>query len=220
MNLCELFMIDISQHHNLQFLIQYGFWLAIPLMIIEGPITTILMAFFASFGYFNIYAVFAAGFFADLISDSVYYAIGHFSGPHFIDRFGKYFKLSKRTLPAVKKFYHEHGAKSVFFAKILTGVVPPIFIIAGYSKMNLKKFYKYAALGGLIWTAAMVALGYFFGEQLEKNIDNLQMLFQRTGIILISLIILVFIYKFYVHRLIEKHLKILLDGIAGESDRK
>lgn len=196
----------------IHFFLAYGYWIALPLMVVSGPVATILMATAASFGYFNPYAVFGLGFLADLIGDTIYYFLGFYFGEKIIRRFGRFVKLSAEKLPAIGKFYAHHGGKSIFFAKILTGLVPPVFIFAGYSKMNLKKFYCHAALGGALWSGAMVFLGYYLGREFRGDVSDLESLFSRTRLILLSALALFIVYKFYLHRVIERHLKYLSDA--------
>ena len=204
--------MELPDSPILQFLIQNGYWIAVPIMIIEGPIATIIMAFFASFGFFNPFVVFAFSLLADLISDTVFYAIGYYNGSWFTKKFGKYFKLNERTFKTVQNFFDEHGGKSLFIAKILSGVVPPMFIVAGFSRVKLKKFYTFSALGGLLWSGAMVALGYFFGAQLEGDFANVTKLITGGGGILAFLLIFFFVYKVYLHKILEKHWNLVLSN--------
>ena len=204
--------MDLPENSILQFLILNGYWFAVPIMIVEGPIATIVLAFFASFGYFNPFVVLAVGFTADMISDGVFYAIGYYNGNWVIKRFGKYFKLNEKTFEVVRRFYDKHGGKSVFFAKILSGVVPPIFIVAGYSRMQLRRFYKFAAMGGIIWSSGLVTLGYFFGSQFQGSFGNVARLLTRTGLISVAILALVVVYKFYLHKLLERKLKLVFSN--------
>lgn len=213
-------------HHHLpanalaQFLILHGYWFAVPIMIVEGPVVTVAMGFFASFGYFNPFVVFLLGFFSDLISDTAFYLLGFLNGQKVINRFGRLLRFNDRTAESVKQFYDRHGGKSVFIAKILTGIVPPVFIVAGYSRMNLKKFYSFAAAGGVIWSGGLVALGYFFGSQFEGHFSNIGRIFGITGIVLLGVLILFFVYRFYLHKLIERRLKIFFNGPSNHADKE
>ena len=200
--------MNLPDSPTLQFLIQNGYWIAVPIMIIEGPIVTLVMAFFASFGYFNPFVVLFFSFMADLVSDSVFYAIGHYNGSWFTRRFGHFFKLNDNTYRIVQNFFDKHGGKSIFFAKILSGVVPPIFIVAGYSRLPLKKFYTFAALGGILWSSGLVSLGYFFGSRLEGDFSNVTRLITGTGLILVFILVFFMVYKFYLHKFLEKKWKL------------
>ncbi|MEK9181023.1 MAG: DedA family protein [Patescibacteria group bacterium] len=212
-------MPPLPDNATLQFLILHGYWIAVPIMIVEGPIATVVMAFFASFGFFNPFFVLLAGFSSDMVSDSVFYYIGQFFGQRFIRRFGRYFGLSEKNYHHIKNFYDSHGGKSVFLAKILTGVVPPVFIVAGYSRMNLKKFYAFSALGGIIWSGGLVALGYYFGSQLAGDFRNVGRLFGVSGFALFGLLALFVIYRFYLRKIIERRLHLISNGSRTYEDK-
>src|SRR3989344_3788109 len=201
--------MELPEHSTLQFLITNGYWIAVPIMIVEGPIATMVMAFFASFGYFNPIVVFIFSFLADMVSDFAFYAIGRFSGEGFVSRFGKYFKLSPRMFEVVQSFYERHGGKSIFLAKILVGVVPPVFIVAGYSRMKLKRFAAFAAIGGIIWSARLVCLGYFFGTQFSGEFRNIAELLTGAGLVMLIILAVFIVYRFYIHKLIERKLKLV-----------
>jgi len=204
----------------LQFLIQYGYWFAIPIMIIEGPIATIVMAFFASFGYFNPFVVLFFSFTADLISDSGFYAIGRYNGSWFTRKFGRYFNINDNTYGLVQNFFDKHGGKSIFFAKILSGVVPPVFIVAGFSRFPLKKFYTYAAIGGVLWSGALVSLGYFFGSRLEGDFSNISQLITGTGLVFVCILVFLILYQFYFHKILEKKWKLAFSNEKNSKNIK
>lgn len=204
-------MGNLPDNSLLQFLILHGYWFAIPIMIVEGPIASIVMGFFSSFGYFNPFIVFLVAVISDMVSDSVFYAVGYLRGDDIIRRFGHYIKLSPKNMDVVKDFYDRHGGKSVFFAKIMTGVVPPIFIFAGYSKMELKKFYTFAIMGGVLWSAGLVALGYYFGEQLD-DLHTLRQFFGIAGIASVSLLAVFVLYQFKLGKILRRWLRLDFNG--------
>lgn len=205
-------MPALPDNPTLQFLILHGYWFAVPIMIIEGPIITIVMSFFASFGYFNPFAIFVLSVLSDAVSDSFFYVLGYFGGEPLISRFGKYFKLTPQVLVKVEKFFERHGGKTVFFAKVTTGLVAPVIITAGFIKMNLRKFYYFDFLGGIIWSGGLVALGYYFGRQFKGDFRNIALVFRSTGIIFFCLLLLFFIYRFYLHKIVERRFKLFGDN--------
>lgn len=210
--------MDLPSNQLLQFLILHGYWIALPIMIVEGPIATVVMAFFASFGYFNPFVILVFSVLADLVSDTLFYLIGYWNGNRFIKRFGRYFKLSEKTLPIISGFYKRHGGKSVFWAKLLKGTVPPIYIVAGFSRMNMGRFYLFAALGGMAWSSVLVTLGYYFGRHLRGSFEEMGKFFSITGLILVLLLSLIIVYKFYLSKLLSQKLKLLLDK-AGNNEK-
>ena len=146
-----------------QFLSDYGYWIIFPLMILEGPITTIMAGVLASLGAFNIWVVLFLSITADIFGDIFLYKIGWRWGYSFVDKAGKYIGITTERVKRIDKFFRKHGSKAVFMAKSTTGLCFATFIVAGIVKMDFKKFVKYSFLGGLIWSGFLVGMGYFYG---------------------------------------------------------
>ncbi|MBI4053843.1 MAG: DedA family protein [Candidatus Doudnabacteria bacterium] len=208
--------MSLDYQEVIVFVLHYGYWFAIPLMIVEGPVTTIVMGFLSSFGYFHPFGVFLAGLFADLVSDSVYYLAGYFSGDRLLKKFGRFFHLSEKTLPGIKSFYALHGGKSIFLAKILPGLVPPVITVAGITKTSFQKFLLFATLGGVVWSAGLVVFGYYFGSQFEGNFSNLKSALGQSGLVMFSVFATFVVYRVYLHKIVERKLKLFLDNNAKQ----
>lgn len=145
------------------FLQHYGYWMLLPMMIIEGPITTVIAAMLSSLGMFNIGIVFAFSLAGDLIGDITFYVLGYKFGMGFVKHLGKYIGVNEKLVLRVKKYFSLHGGKTIFVVKTTVGLCWVTFITAGIVKMNFKKFLKYSFYGGLVWSSFLVALGYFYG---------------------------------------------------------
>jgi membrane protein DedA with SNARE-associated domain len=122
-----------------------------------------------------------------------YYIAYFFGRLLFIDK-GKYFFLNPSKLKKIEQFFAEHGAISVFTGRFLPGVKHFISFPAGLAKMNLKLFAIYTALGGAIWCAILITLGYIIGENehlIKKYLKQLNLIF----IILVSVLVIYYIWK-------------------------
>ncbi|MDP2665084.1 MAG: hypothetical protein Q8P23_00320, partial [bacterium] len=63
-----------------ELILQYRYWILIPLSLIEGPVVAFVAGTLASLGYFNMSFLAVLFFVRDVGLDGVYYAIGHFGG--------------------------------------------------------------------------------------------------------------------------------------------
>src|SRR3989344_6752112 len=63
-----------------ELILEYRYWILIPLTFIEGPVVAFVAGTFAAVGFFNMYFLAALFFVRDVGLDGVYYAIGHFGG--------------------------------------------------------------------------------------------------------------------------------------------
>lgn len=184
----------------LQFLITYGYWLAMPIMILEGPIITIVMGFLASFGFFNIFIVIILGVISDLISDFIYYWSGLRGGPKVLSKFKINQLEDNDILQKMRLRFQDHPWKIFFGAKVLTGIAHTTFVLAGVTKFGYKRMLKYTIPGGIIWSAGLAVLGYYFG----KHATTISELLSRTGLILFFALVAFLLYKFWFGRYISK----------------
>jgi len=151
-----------------QFLTEYGYWIMFPLMIIEGPIVTLIAALLASFGVFDIYIVFSLSVAGDIFGDVLFYGAGRKWGMHFVQHIGRHIGITEGLVIKMEKFFVNHGGKAIMIVKSTTGLCWATFIAAGIVKMPFKKFLLYSFLGGLLWSAFLVFMGYFFGNLYGK----------------------------------------------------
>ena len=152
----------------------WGYPTMLFLMIVEGPIVTIVAAFLASLGYFNIFAVFALSVAGDVIGDIILYHIGYFGGQKILPKVEKFLKVSQSTVEKLKKKFHENSGKIIFYVKSTAGLSYITFITAGTLRMRFSKFVKFSILGGLVWSSFLVVVGYFFGYAADKIGDYIK----------------------------------------------
>jgi membrane-associated protein len=173
----------------------WGYPAMLALMIIEGPIVTIIAAFLSSLGYFNIGIVFALSVTGDVIGDAILYHIGYFGGEKILPKVEKFLKISEATVNKLKQKFYENSGRIIFYVKSTTGLSYIAFITAGTLRMKFSKFVAYSILGGLIWSSFLVVIGYFFGYAADK----ISAYIKYTGIIIfvlaISVLILINLYK-------------------------
>lgn len=132
-------------------------------MVIEGPVATIIAAMLASLGAFAWPLVLLFSVLGDIIGDVLLYAAGYKWGMNFVDGFGKYMGITRKTVLKMEKYFEKHGGKTIFAVKSTTGLCWATFAAAGIVKMDFKKFLKNSILGGIVWSGFLVAMGYFYG---------------------------------------------------------
>lgn len=80
----------------------------------------------------------------------------------------------KERLVAAEAFYKKHGALTIVLACFVPIIRTFVPIVAGVSKMEVKKFVPFNILGTFLWTQTFTYLGYFAGEQLRKMGVNIE----------------------------------------------
>ena len=90
-------------------------------------------------------------------------------------RYGKYLMMTPAKLTKLENFFYEHGVISTLTGRLIPGLRHYISFPAGLARMNLNKFIIYTALGGGIWMAVLLGLGYYIGENEELVMSYLPM---------------------------------------------
>jgi membrane-associated protein len=146
-----------------QFLHQHGYWIMLPLMIVEGPVATLISAILASLGAFNAWIVLILSILGDMAGDVILYGAGYYFGMGFVRNIGKYVGITENLVLRMEKYFEQHGGKTIFAVKSTTGLCWATFTAAGIVKMDFRKFLKNSFYGGIVWSSFLVAMGYFYG---------------------------------------------------------
>jgi len=177
------------------FLSQYGYWGMLPLMIIEGPIVTIIAAMLASLGAFSWTIVLVLSMAGDVIGDVILYGLGYRYGMGFVRGFGKYMGITEKLVLKMEKYFEKHGGKTIFAVKSTTGLCWAAFTAAGIVKMDFRKFVKYSVLGGIVWSGLLISMGYFYGFLWREISQYIDWIGWAIGGIAVVSYILITLYK-------------------------
>lgn len=159
----------------LEFLIHYSYpilflWVLIEQLGLPLPGLPLLLAAgaLAGRGYLNLLAVVAVPVFACMCSDFLWFQIGRHRG---IGVLGWICRLSLEPDSCVRRtedMFVRYGAKSLLICKFVPGLNFAAAPLAGISRMRIRRFLPFDALGGFFWAGSYVALGFIFSQQLEK----------------------------------------------------
>ena len=179
----------------LSFGITEAYILIFLIMIIEGPIITMSAAFAASSGYLNIWIIFLLSFFADLVGDSLNYAIGYYGRKNLIEKYNHLFKIKTSILKRIEKHYKKHLGKTLFLVK-MTPLAIPGLMLAGAGRVPLKRYVKWCAVIILPRTIFFTGVGYFFGVL----INSVLRYYRATEYFLLGIIILIVMAYFLIKK--------------------
>lgn len=154
-----------------EILLQYRYWLLIPLSLIEGPVVAFVAGTLASLGYFNIYFLAVLFFIRDVGLDGVYYAMGYFGGKTaFAERMLKKIGITDDHLGKVHDLWKKRPFTTMFIGKLSYGIASAFIVVAGMVKMPLRTFFKYGAMVAVLEYGSLLVAGYFLGESLGGSI--------------------------------------------------
>ncbi len=123
--------------------------------------------YLVSKGGMNFHAAAFAGAFGCVVGSVPSYVLGYFGGRPFLEKYGKWFLITKHDLRAADKWVSRFGDIAFFVCRMLPIVRTFISLPAGILRVNLPRFIFFTFLGSLIWSYVLVYVGIKLGEHRE-----------------------------------------------------
>lgn len=164
-------------------------------MVIEGPTIIAAVSFAATLGYFNLQIIFILAILGDLVGDFIWYGLGYFARHAVIEKYGHFFGVSASRMDKIKHLLEKHPQKILLAIKLSPLMPVPGLIVAGSSKMSLKKFVPIISLIILPKTILFMSVGYFFGRFYNKISVYLNGSLYALGLIFLAIFFIRYIYK-------------------------
>jgi membrane-associated protein len=169
------FIIHIDVHLS-EIIQSYGVWTYLILFLIifceTGLVVTPILpgdsllfaaGTFAARGDFNVMWLFILLSIAAVLGDTVNYWIGSFVGPKIFHKEHVRF-LNKEYLNRTHQFFEKYGGKTIIIARFVPIIRTFAPFVAGIGSMTYWHFISYNVIGGIVWIAAFVFAGYYFGN--------------------------------------------------------
>lgn len=144
---------------------------------------------FAALGSLNPFLLFGLLATAAILGDTVNYHIGQYIGERAFS--GEIKFLKQEYLEKTQDFYDKHGGKAIILARFVPIIRTFAPFVAGVGTMKYRKFISYNVIGGVVWVALFISLGYFFG-----NIDFVKKHFELVIFAIIAISFIPPIYEF------------------------
>lgn len=179
-------------------------------LIAPGEVVVVGAAFVASSSELSIALVFTLAYIGSMLGVTLGYVLGRWLGFEGLrrnihrwndlwahrKRLSKVLTIDEGFVDDTVSFFREHGVLTAFgsrFAAGAKGVIPPI---AGASRMRFRKFIAASALGGFLYTAALVAMGWF----IEYNIAIAEAVMRGFGWFGAGVLVALLVFAFVVIR--------------------
>jgi membrane protein DedA with SNARE-associated domain len=189
----------MGTEHLTQLILEYRYWILIPLSFVEGPIIAFIAGTMASVGYFNIYFLASLFFVRDVGLDGVYYALGHFGGrTKFVRGMLRKLKITPDHLEQVRELWEKHPARTMLVGKLSYGIASAFIVVAGVVRMPLTIFFKYGSIVAILQYWTLLLLGYLLGNtfgNLGKILENIQYVIAIAAVVLAAYYILTFYFR-------------------------
>ena len=186
-------------------IIQYRYWILIPLSFVEGPVVAFIAGTLATIGYFNMYALAAIFFIRDIGLDIIYYAVGFYgANTVFARRLLKKIGLTSVHFDHIRKLWERHPFRTMLIGKLSYGIATAFIVLAGTVKMPFMKFLRYGALVAITQYWALLILGFMLGNTFR---DFVERIISTLEYALLGLAVLMTIYYIVSFRMRKEFLK-------------
>ena len=154
--------------------------------------------YLVSKGVMNIHTASFAGAVGCVIGSVPSYYLGYFGGRPFVEKYGKWFLISKKDLETADKWIEKYGDGSFFICRMLPVVRTFISLPAGILKANFPRFILFTFIGSLIWSYLLVFAGIKLGEHREM-FSAVWHKFDYTIIGILLILFVIYVYKHVKH---------------------
>lgn len=160
-------IVYMEPDHLTQLIIDYRYWIIIPLSFLEGPVIAFVVGTLSAFGYFNPFIAVWVFFAKDMIMDGVFYFLGRYAKrTAYVHRLLHKGGIITESTDEFKKQWDGHAFRTMFMAKLPHGFSSVFLAMSGVIEAPMGRFFSYAAIIAVLQYVLLFAFGYYFGEWL------------------------------------------------------
>ena len=141
---------------------QYGYWVLLPIAVVEGPAITMVAGALVAAGQMDGVTACILLILADLVGDALYYAIGRFGNAPLARRVSKWLKITPERLSKLEQRFRANDWKLLMIGKT-QGLGSIILYFAGASRMPFARYMVLNLVGTVPKVIVFELIGYFLG---------------------------------------------------------
>ena len=161
---------------------------------VPSEVTMIPAGYLVQQGHMDVWLVLFASTTGTLFGSWVNYFIALHFGRRFLAAYGKYMFFGQDKMEKLDRYFASHGEISIFTGRLIPGVRHVISFPAGLAHMNLKRFCLYTTIGGGMWMATLVLIGYLIGDN-KPLVKHYMPYVIGVFLLLVSVMVTVYIYR-------------------------
>lgn len=171
-----------------QLIYTYSYIILFPLVVVEGPVITVIAGFLASTGFLDPIPAYATVIAANMMGDILYYAAGRWWFNGSIKKLTEFFKISPERIDRIQDKLKTHSGKVLFFGKLSHVFGGLILVASGKAEISIRKFLFFCFLAEVPKSIILMAVGYFFGSTISNFGRYVNFTF--VGLIILTLIMI------------------------------
>jgi membrane protein DedA with SNARE-associated domain len=169
-----------------------GWWsylLVALLVILEGPVSTMLGAAAASAGFLRLPLVYVVAVAANLAADVLWYLLGRAGKVDWLLRYGGWLGLRRDDLDDVERELCEHPWRVLLVSKLTNILVTPTLVATGLARVEWRRWVPPALLGTLVITGVLILIGYISAEAAKHVQQGLECLTLASPIAFVLIVL-------------------------------
>jgi membrane protein DedA with SNARE-associated domain len=191
--------MNFSLTQMMGWLVQYKYVVLFPIMIVEGPIITVIAGFLSSLGYLNLFVAYSVVVMGDVVGDSLYYLAGRWGRMYLFRQWGRSIGITMERMIQLQQFFTKHTMKTLIVGKLSHAIGAPVLVAAGMAHIPYWKFLGINFLATLPKSLLLLLIGFYFGQGYAKIDTYLDYTALGTVVLAMLLLLCYPIIKRFVH---------------------
>ena len=154
---------------------------------VPGETALLAGAALAHFGRLSLAWVVVNAACGAVLGDNLGFLVGRRLGRSFVERHGPRLGLTSTRLSQFDRFFERFGPQTIFIARFVTGLRVFGALLAGASAVHWRMFLLYNALGAIVWSTTIAAVGY----SLAYSWETLERWVGRSGVVALAIVVAV-----------------------------
>jgi membrane protein DedA with SNARE-associated domain len=183
----EAFWIGLQQGR----LPELGAWTYLVLgvlIVLQGPLATLLGGAAAAAGLLRPVWVFVVGVGGNLIADVLWYTVGRTGKVKWLRRPSRWIGLSQEKIDQILSGMRLHSTKILLMAKLSAGFAVPALLSAGLARVPWRRWFPVVFIGETLWTGALLLIGFYATEAIKRVEQGLQYVAFAVALLLLGLV--------------------------------
>ncbi len=183
---------------------RYSYFILFPLMVVEGPIVTLIAGFLVALGFLDFIPTYFTIIAGDLAGDVIYYSAGRWWLKSIVDKIFSFFQIDRKKVSKLEEALKNNKGKVLFFGKLSHAIGGLILFAAGNVKIPFNEFLGFNLLATLPKSLILLGVGYYFGSTVSNFGKYLNFTVVGLFIFTLVLIILYFVINYFSNKFLKK----------------
>ena len=146
---------------------------------IEGTVVMLTGGVLLKLGEVQFLPLYVSLMAGDILSDIMWYCIGYFGARSFMLRWGYIVNVTPDILAKMERRFQHYHMRILVISKLTMGFgfATAILMTAGMLRVSFARYLTINVVGSFIWVAAVIVVGYYFGNVFNYIPEQFQAVF-------------------------------------------